>query len=191
MYMVDILYIHKLRHFVEYKHRMPSLGELADICGFASKNAAVKLVERLSVHGYVKRDEEGKLLPGHRLMSIRVLGVVEAGFPSPGEEDFDNTLTLDEYMIDHREKSFIFKVKGESMKDAGILDGDMVIVERTEHAHVGNIVIALIDGGYTMKYLREKDQRYYLEAANEEYPDIYPKENLRIEAVVKGVIRKY
>jgi SOS regulatory protein LexA len=189
--MTDTIYVHKLRHFFEAKKRMPSFAELAELCGFASKYSAVRLVERLTLDGYIEKDGEGKLLPGERLRSIRVLGVVEAGFPSPGEEDKDSTLTLDEYLIDKRDASYILKVKGDSMKNAGILDGDMVVVERTKQAKLGSIVIAVVDGEYTMKYLREKNGTYFLEPANEDYPIILPKESLQVEAVVKGVVRKY
>jgi repressor LexA len=78
------------------------------------------------------------------------------------------------------------------MKDAGIMEGDLVIVERREKAKEGSIVIAELDGEWTIKYLRkDKTGAQYLEPANEKYPDLYPKESLRVVAVVVGVIRKY
>jgi repressor LexA len=77
------------------------------------------------------------------------------------------------------------------MIDAGIREGDMVIAERRNNYKVGEIVIAMVDGDYTMKYLRKKGNEYYLEAANEKYPDIHPTESFKVEAVVTGVVRKY
>ena len=78
------------------------------------------------------------------------------------------------------------------MKDAGINDGDMVIVERRDNARVGDIVIAEVDGAWTMKYLRKDSKKgFYLEPANEAFENIYPQEDLRIQAVVRAVVRKY
>ena len=85
----------------------------------------------------------------------------------------------------------MLKVKGDSMNDAGIMAGDYVIVERKKTASVGDIIIAEIDGAWTMKYLRKDAKGYYLEAANRSYKPIRPKEELLISAVVKAVVRKY
>jgi repressor LexA len=77
------------------------------------------------------------------------------------------------------------------MIEAGICEGDLVIAERTQNAREGDIVIAEVDGGWTMKYLRKKNGKPYLEPANKNFKNIYPTEELRIAAVVKGVVRKY
>ena len=77
------------------------------------------------------------------------------------------------------------------MIDAGIREGDMVVVERRQSYKPGQIVIASVDGEYTMKYLRKTGEKYYLEPANAKFKNIYPKERLMIEAVVNGVVRKY
>ncbi len=85
----------------------------------------------------------------------------------------------------------MLRVKGDSMIDAGIHEGDFVIAERAIEAKSGDIVIAAIDGAWTMKYLRRRDGIVYLEPANKQYPNIYPIEALSISAIVKAVIRKY
>jgi repressor LexA len=77
------------------------------------------------------------------------------------------------------------------MIEAGINEGDMVIAERTESPREGDIVIAEVDGGWTMKYLRKRNGNYYLEPANKDYKDIIPEAEMKVAAVVKGVIRKY
>jgi len=77
------------------------------------------------------------------------------------------------------------------MNGAGILPGDMVLVERGLEPHDGDIVIAQIDHSWTMKYFRKRGRKVYLEAANPKYKPFYPKEELKIAAVVIGVIRKY
>lgn len=149
--------------------------------------------------------------------TIRLLGTVEAGFPSMAEEHTHDTITLDEYLIPHREASYMLKVKGDSMRDAGIMDGDMVIVERTNSAKPGDIVVARIDGEFTMKYYRvglkslalskssksvsksakipkpSKTERPipYLEAANSAFKLMFPKQSLEVQAVVRSVVRTY
>lgn len=132
---------------------------------------------------------------GSVLGGLKMLGLVEAGFPSPAEEDLNaETISLDDWIIDKREASFMLKVKGDSMYDAGIRDGDMVIVERGLTPKVGEIVIARTEDGWTMKYLKKKPGKngaFYLQPANTDYPDIEPHEVLEIAAVVKGVVRKY
>jgi SOS regulatory protein LexA len=124
-------------------------------------------------------------------MEIKVLGYVEAGFPAGAEEELLDTMSLDEFLIDKAEATYILKVKGDSMIDAGIMPGDMVLVERGKRARVGDVVVALIDGEYTLKYYREKGGKPYLEAANEKYKPLYPKEELKLEAVVVALVRKY
>ena len=120
-----------------------------------------------------------------------VLGLVEAGFPSPAEEELVDTMNLDDYLVENKEATYILKVKGDSMIDAGICEGDMVIVERKEVPKVGEIVIAEVDGEWTMKYLRKRGGRFYLEPANKNYRPIMPKDDLKIAAVVRAVVRKY
>ena len=77
------------------------------------------------------------------------------------------------------------------MIEAGIQPGDLVIVERTNRPKVGDIVIAEVDGEWTMKYLRKRGTRFYLAPANAQYKPIVPKGELKIAAVVKAVVRKY
>ena len=121
----------------------------------------------------------------------RILGLVEAGFPSPAEEELSDVMNFDEYLTPNKESSYILKVKGDSMIEAGILEGDMVIVERRQTYKPGQIVIASVDGDYTIKYLRKAHSGYYLEPANAKYKPIYPKGEMTIEAVVTAVVRKY
>ena len=116
---------------------------------------------------------------------------IKAGFPSPAEEELADTMSLDEYLIKNKEATYMLKVSGESMKDAGIMPGDMVLVDRSLTPADGNIVIAEVDHQWTIKYLRKRGKSVYLEPANSKFPIIHPKEELKIAAVVKAVIRKY
>jgi len=81
---------------------------------------------------------------------VPVLGTVIAGFPSPAEEELADTMTLDEYLITNKEATYILKVNGESMIDAGILPGDLLLVKRGIDPRDGDIVIAQVDREWTM-----------------------------------------
>ena len=160
--------------------------------GFRSKNAVFKLISKLEGDGVVRKDARGRLSPGNFGGGIRLLGLIEAGFPSPAEEELLDVMSFDEYLAPNKEASYILKVKGDSMIDAGIHAGDMVVVERRAAYKPGQIVVAQVDGEHTMKYLRKgKNGAHYLEPANKNYPDIHPSESFRIEAVVTAVVRKY
>lgn len=182
-----------LAEFYEKKRRMPSYAEATKLFGVRSKDSAYRIIRALIARGSVMKDRTGKLIPMniHGNGTLRILGLVEAGFPTPAEEATLDTVSLDTWLIDRREASFMLQVKGESMRDAGIKDGDMVIVERTNTAKPGQIVIAEVDGGWTMKYLRRDDEGFYLEPANEDFNIIRPEEDMRISAIVKAVVRKY
>lgn len=100
-------------------------------------------------------------------------------------------MSLDEYLVENREASYLLRVKGDSMKEAGIIAGDLVVVERGREARPGDIVVAEVDGEYTLKYLRKKGGKVYLEPANKKFKPIVPKEELKILAVLRAVVRKY
>ncbi len=189
--MSDTIFSRKINEFYRSHWRMPSYAEIMEITGLKSKDSVFKLVGRLEREGFLKKDRRGRLIPRTVLGEIRLLGLVEAGFPTVAEEEELDTVSLDEYLISNRDATYMLRVKGDSMKDAGIVEGDMVVVERTANPKEGQIVIADVDGAWTMKYLRNKNGKAYLEAANPKYKDIHPEGELRIAAVVKGVVRKY
>ncbi len=181
----------KVINFYTRQKRMPSYRELAQLCGFASTQAAARIASKWVDEEFINKDSTGRLIKGPSFSRLRVLGIVEAGFPTPAEEDHSDTISLDEFLIDHKDASYMLKVKGDSMIEAGIQEGDYVIAERGVEPKVGQIVIAEVDGGWTMKYLRKNTKGFYLEPANQNYKNIYPDAQMNIAAVVKGVIRKY
>jgi len=180
-----------IQSFYRNQGRMPSYSEICTLFGYKSKNAAAKMVMKLQRYGVLRKDHTGRLIPTFNTNSIRLLGLVEAGFPAPVEEQEIDTMSLDEWLVDDRDATYMLRVKGNSMIDASIAEGDYVLVERTNTARAGDIVVACLDGEWTLKYLREKNGKQYLEAANEEYDDMYPEQSLEIEAKVMSVIRKY
>jgi len=184
-------YKKQIIQFYRKNKRMPNFAEVMKLLGFKSKNAVFKLVSKLEEDNFLTKDEKGKLIPKNLYGELRVLGQVEAGFPSPAEEELADTMSMDEYLIKNKEATYMLKVSGDSMKDAGIMPGDMVLVDRSATAADGDIVIAEIDKQWTIKYLRKNSKEFYLEPANKEFSNIYPTEELKIAAVVKAVIRKY
>ena len=187
----------KIAQFFRKNKRMPSYAEVAHLFGFASKNAAYKLVARLIREGVLEKDRTGALLPKklgnvstHGARGVPLVGLVEAGLPSLAEEQQLDTISLDHDVVHANNVTYALRVKGESMIDAGIYDGDLVLVEKTEQAKTGDIVVAQIDGDWTLKYLRETRGKKYLEAANLDYPDLYPEQSLQVGGVVRAVIRQ-
>jgi repressor LexA len=184
----------KIRAYYRSHKRMPSYSELMVVVGFRSKNAAYKLVQRMIAQEWLEKDAAGKLVPGPLFHAVPMLGTVTAGFPSPAEEELADTMSFDEFLmtnVKHQEATYILKVNGESMIEAGILPGDMLLVERGTEPRDGDIVIAQVDREWTMKYFRRRGRAVFLEAANKDFKPIYPTEELKIAAVVRAVIRKY
>ena len=142
-------------------------------------------------HDVLERDAKFRFIPLLPSEPLRMLGTVEAGFPSPAEESLADNISLDDLLIQNREASFLIKVSGDSMTGAGIMPGDMVIVDRGQVAKSGDIVIAEVDGEWTMKYFRKQGKEVVLEAANPKYPLIRPRQELKLGGIVTAVIRKY
>lgn len=184
-------YKQKIFSFYQNKRRMPSYTEIMDLVGFKSKNAVFKLINKLVEEGVLSKDSQGRLSPLRLENEVPVLGLVEAGIPTTLDGMTLDTMSVDKYLIKDTEKTFLLEVKGDSMIDEGIMEGDLVIVERKHDAKDGDIVIAEVDGGWTMKFFRKKGNSIFLEPANKKYKPIYPEYDLKIAAVVKGVIRKY
>jgi SOS regulatory protein LexA len=183
----------KISLFYKTNKTMPSYSEMARMFGYKSKNSVHRLVQKLIDDGFVSKDSRGGLIPGATYGAIRMLGYVEAGFPTAVDEELLDTVDIDKLLVGNRERMFMLRVSGESMIEEGINDGDFVLVERTTDAREGDIVVAFIDGGYTVKFLRKKNGKAYLEPANKNFSLIIPREGdeLQICAVVRAVIRKY
>ena len=188
---MTLVYRKKIADFYQQHKRMPSYAEIMRLVGFRSKNAVYKLINKLIEDGFLDKDRGGKLIPKNIFGEIKRLGVIEAGFPTIAEEDTTDSVSLDSLLIKNKDSTYMLTVKGDSMIDAGIHDGDMVIAERNQNPKAGDIVIAEVDGGWTIKYFRRVGNRVYLDPANKNFDSIIPKEELKIEAIVKAVIRTY
>lgn len=178
-----------VKKFFKKHKRLPSYSEMLKLFNFSSKNAIFRIVKKWIEEGHVKKDGV-KLAPTSKFFSIPLLGIIKAGYPILSEEN-KNYLTLDDYLIEDPQSSFLLRVSGDSLINAGIFDGDLVIIGRNEQAHSGDIVLAQIDREWTLKILRKESQKTYLISANPKYPPFYPRHELQIHGVVKAVVRKF
>jgi SOS regulatory protein LexA len=186
--------LERLSAYVDSHKRVPTFVEMTKLFGVKSKNAVHKIVNKFVALGFLERDAQGKIIPAQLIPNIPLLGSVTAGMPMTVDGDsvatFD-TLDLEKFLVDKRSSTYFLEVDGDSMIDAHIADGDLVLVEKVQTAKDGDIVIACIDGDWTMKYLRSKSGRSWLEPANKNYKPLYPSQSLEVAAIVKAVIRKY
>ena len=116
---------------------------------------------------------------------------VKAGFPSPADDFIERKLDLNSYLIKHPAATFFVRVEGESMKEAGISSGDLLIVDRSLEVVDGKIVIASINGEFTVKRVKKINQNLFLMPENKGYPPIKitQEDELQIFGVVKNVIK--
>jgi len=129
-----------------------------------------------------------ELVPAEARMLVET---TPAGFPSPAQDDMEEPIDLAAWLIDHPAASYVMRVAGHSMTDAGVSDGDLVVVSRAVEARVGDIVVALVDGSRTMKRLRRSGGRLWLVPEAEGYDRIIVDETVEIWGVVVGLARRY
>ena len=177
--------------FFRENRRMPTYAEMLNLLGVRSKSVVHFWVNKLLAKGSLEKDSRGFLKPLRRSLALPLVGEVAAGFPSPAEEELRDIISFDEYLVTRPESSFLLKVSGDSMEGEGIMEGDLVIVERGREPRNGDIVVAEVDGEWTIKYFRKVGKDVVLEAANPKYKPIRPKSELRLGGVVTAVIRKY
>ncbi|QPJ64694.1 MAG: translesion error-prone DNA polymerase V autoproteolytic subunit [Candidatus Nitrohelix vancouverensis] len=117
---------------------------------------------------------------------------VSAGFPSPADDYIESRIDLNEHLIQHKEATFFLRVQGDSMTGMGILNDDLLVVDRSLPVETGNIVIAAIDGEFTVKQLLIRQGTRILKAAHPAYRDIVidPEGDLEIWGVVRWAIHK-
>lgn len=177
--------------FFRENRRMPSYGEMIDLLGVRSKSVVNFWTDKLIDAGIMEKDRKGHLTFTKTSWGIPMVGSIQAGFPSPEEEALYDVIDLDEYLITKPEASFLLQVSGDSMIGEGIRAGDLVVVEKGRAPKNGDVVIAEVDGEWTMKYYRKQGELIVLEAANPKYPAIKPQNELKLGGIVTAVVRKY
>ncbi len=200
----------------------PSFDELCEAAGLKSKSGIHRLMSGLEERGYIarlhnraravsilryadgssysdNRDARTAMSSDHsspatydHVVEIPLLGKIAAGSPIAALEDHSNLMPVPQHMIG-RGEYFALTIEGDSMIDAGILDGDTVLIERSDTAQTGDIVVALIDHEEaTLKRLRRRAQSIALEPANARYETrIFGPDQVKIQGKLKGLIREY
>lgn len=187
----DIEYLGKLRDYYA-KHRvLPSFATIATLVGLKSTSAVDAMVKRMKAANYLDSTPDKRLQPGKLFFEREILDSVQAGMPRPANDSRSEAMSIDEYLIQNPSRTVLLTVKGDSMLDAGLLPGDTVIVNRAAPAGEGDIVVAIVDNEFTIKYLARDKNGFYLKPGNKGYPPIRPKEQLEMYGLVVGMFRKY
>lgn len=187
----DGQYLARLRDYYARHRVLPSYASIGALVGLSSKASVAQMVSRLKAAGYLESAPDRRLKPGRRFFERPIAESVRAGQPHPAAETASEALTIDEYLVPHPSRSVLVTVKGDSMTDAGIRPGDVVVVERKTTANVGDIVVAIVDNEFTLKRLDREKGRIVLRPENKAYPTIRPKDHTEIFGVVVGLFRKY
>ncbi len=176
----------------------PSISEMATYLKVSSKNGVAKLLDQLEDKGYIETNGKARgitvleslgqsLLKG--LVRAPILGSIQAGLPTLAEENIEEWVNLPQNLTKNRRDVFLLRVRGDSMKNAGILEDDLVIVKPTKDVKHNDIVVALLHDEATVKRFIKVQNRVYLKPENDNYQNIYPKEEWTVQGKVVGVIR--
>lgn len=189
----DADHLDRLRDYYAENRRIPSFQRICDLLGFASKAAVSRLMERLAEAGFVERTtDDDAWIPTQRFFERHLLETaVRAGAPDMIEATQGELFLVDQYLVRQPSRTVMVPVKGDSMIDAGIHDGDLVVVERARAAKAGDFVIAIVDEEFTLKELALEKGAFILKPHNPAYPIIRPRGQLEVFGVVTGLVRRY
>lgn len=176
----------------------PSISEMATFLKVKSKNGVAKLLNALEEQNFIKTSGKARgievlnslgesLIKG--LVAVPLLGHIQAGSPHLAEEHIEEWINLPQTLVKSRRDVFLLRVRGDSMVNAGIYEGDLVIVRPTKEVKNNDIVVALLHDEATVKRFIQIKNRAYLKAENPDYKNIYPKEEWMVQGKVVGVIR--
>ena len=189
----DSEHLNRLRDYYSDNRRIPSFQRIAELMGFASKAASSKLLERLEAAGFVERTpDDDAWIPSRRFFERPLAETaVRAGAPDMIEGGVGEPFLVDEFLVRTPSRTVMIPVKGDSMIDAGIHDGDVVVVERAKAAKAGDFVVAIVDDEFTLKELGTERGKFVLKPHNKAFPVIRPRGMLEIYGVVTGLARRY
>ncbi|WP_444998268.1 transcriptional repressor LexA [Aliikangiella sp. IMCC44359] len=182
-----------LKEYVEDYGIAPTHVELAELIGVSSSKAAadhLKALEKKNVIKiYADKPRGIQILTASNENELPLIGSVAAGLPIEAVENVETYVTIPE-ILKRKKPTFLLRVRGDSMIDEGILDGDLIAVRKTNVAEVGQIIVARIDDEVTVKRLERQGNNAVLQPANDSYqPIILPAEDLAIEGKFVGLIR--
>ena len=184
-------YLDKLQDYYAEHKVIPSYSVLATLWGLSAKSWVAECVTRMKDAGYLDVTPDKQLKPGARFFERRLANsAVQAGLPNPALDDGYDLVTIDEYLVRSPSRTTLVRVRGDSMIDAGIFEGDLIVVEQQPNANIGDIVVAIVDNEFTVKYLDRERGQFILKPGNKAYPVIRPKGQLEIFGVMAGLVRK-
>lgn len=187
----DRSYLAALQDYYSRHRALPSYASIGSLLGLRSKSSVAALVARLKLAGFVESTPDRRLAPTRRFFERPLADApVHAGLPSPIDDAPADALTIDDYLIEHPSRTVLVRVKGDSMTDAGIYDGDLAVVEKRADAQRGDIVVAIVDNQFTLKRLELERGRFVLRPENKAYPVIRPEGAMEIFGVMVGLVRK-
>ena len=187
----DSQYLAKLQDYYARHRVLPSYSAIGELIGLRSKASVAGLVLRLKEEGFVDSTPDRRLKPGKRFFERPTAESVQAGMPTPASDIPTDSQNIDALLITNPSKTVLIKVKGDSMINAGIHEGDTVVVEKRAAADVGQIVVAILDNEFTLKRLGREKGRVVLFPENKAYPVIRPSGRAEIFGVVVGLFRNY
>lgn len=187
---LDSQYLAALRTYYAKHKTLPSYAAIGRLVGLSSKASVAQMVGRLKEGRFLDSAPDRRLRPGKRFFERAMSESVRAGLPGLGESVLDD-LDIDAYLVRDQTNTALVRVKGDSMDDAGIREGDIVVVERRSTASDGQIIVAALQGEITLKRLRYERGRPVLWPENQRYDAIRPSRDFAILGVVVGLIRRY
>ena len=182
----------KLRdYFAEYQ-ALPSYRYMQDLLGIKSKETIGKFIAKLKEENFLDEAPDKKLIPGERFFEvIQSNNTVQAGQLTQMYSEGGVYTNIHNELVKRPSITEVIPVKGNSMIDEHIADGDMVVVEKRSFANVGDIVVAIINDEQTIKILGRENNQFVLIPANKNFKTIRPKQDFQIFGVVKGLYRTY
>jgi repressor LexA len=177
--------------FMAERGHSPSLKEIASLLGTDNVSTAQYFVDELDARGYLKKGsrQERVITPISEPTTVPLLGLIAAGAPIEPLENAEDVLVPGNFNIDKRYPHYALKIKGDSMIDMGILDGDIVLIRHQLTAENGDVVVAVTEKGATLKVYRKRGGNIVLEPRNKDYPLIIP-QKLEVRGKFVGLIRE-
>lgn len=188
---LDPTYLDRLQDYYAEHRVIPSYSVLASLWGISAKSWVSECVKRFEEAGYLDWTPDRQLKPGARFFERRLADTpVQAGMPQAAHDGGYDMMTIDDYLVRQPSRTSLLRVKGDSMIDAGIHEGDLLVVEQGAKWNPGDIVVAIVDNEFTVKTIEREKGEYVLKPANKAYPVIRPKKNLEIFGVMAGLVRR-
>ena len=172
------------------KFALGSYEKIKQDFGFKSKNSVKQYIEVLKEKNLIISQENNLYINPSCFGAKLALSKVKAGFASIMDDKIEKRISMDDILEINAPSTFVFTVSGDSMCEIGILDGDYVIIKKTQEAKIGDIVLAIVDNEFTLKTLKKDTLGVYLQPENKNYPIIRPQNSLSIFGVALGITRR-